>query len=501
MYYYLLHDKIIYEFNSPEWDMRLVRQTASFLVAALLSLTLMSCSSSSSTTSSTTLSGTAATGAPIAGFVYVKDATGTEVNVATGTNGSFTLDVTGMTAPFMVRVIPDNGDPTLYSYASAAGQTVNVTPLTNLTMFIANGSADLGALYGAWDGSGVTSAAVVAAQKTVNANLLSEFTAAGIDGASYDFMTTAFTADGSGFDAVLDALQVAVDNTAGSFTLADSASTPITFDSAIDVTGISIAVSTSTTTTISGGSGGTLPDGVASEAVTMEYCCAAATGSPYSNGAQVLFTFSSSGTLLLTDQFDIVSETFEVVGSEYVWTDATTSIKYALSLSNGAINEVNLNSASGTFLGQFAPVTTGGSTTSGGSNSLAITGSSDVASPFTPLDKNVNTDSSTFASIEWKVDAGDSSIAVKVNYADAVSAPVITVVKSTVISTFSVSTITWTAQGSSSAPTGLAHDPDTKTYTFTNVQADPEGTNPDSLMLNGSLTYTGTVAAVFIANE
>ncbi|MBC8211543.1 MAG: hypothetical protein H8E21_10810 [Gammaproteobacteria bacterium] len=226
--------------------MERIKKFAVLIAAVLLSLTLISCGSSSSTPASsntptsTTLSGTAATGAPIAGFVYAKDATGTEVNVATGTTGSFTLDVTGMTPPFMVRVVPDNSSATLYSYASAIEQIVNVTPLTNLTMFLANSSANLDVLYNTWNGAGVTGAAVIAAQKVVNANLLAEFTAAGLSGNSYDFMTTAFAANGLGFDAVLDALKVVVNNTAGSFTLADVSNAPLGFNAAIDVSAISI---------------------------------------------------------------------------------------------------------------------------------------------------------------------------------------------------------------------------------------------------------------------
>lgn len=111
------------------------------------------------------------------------------------------------------------------------------------------------------------------------------------------------------------------------------------------------------------GGGDTLPPGVAGQTVTMEYCCAA-TGSPYNTGDQVLFTFSSSGALTLTDQYTVAATSFTVDSyGQYIWTTAS-GIKYVLSLSNGAIHEVNVMSASNTFLGQFTPVSsdTGGST-------------------------------------------------------------------------------------------------------------------------------------------
>lgn len=100
-----------------------------------------------------------------------------------------------------------------------------------------------------------------------------------------------------------------------------------------------------------------LPESVKGQIVTMEFG-SAANGAPYSNGDQVLFAFSSSGSLMLTDQYTVVAASAQKVGSEYVWTDSANSLKYALSLMNDTIHEVNLYSLSDTFLGQFAPVET-----------------------------------------------------------------------------------------------------------------------------------------------
>ncbi len=119
----------------------------------------------------------------------------------------------------------------------------------------------------------------------------------------------------------------------------------VAFNEAISTVDITIGGTSTTTTT----TGGTLPPGVASKVVTFTFCCATA-GAPYTNGQQVLFTFSSSGALFLTDQFTRVAPTFTVTANnEYVWTDAS-GLKYSLSLRNGAIHEVNLSNAAGTFL-------------------------------------------------------------------------------------------------------------------------------------------------------
>ena len=124
-----------------------------------------------------------------------------------------------------------------------------------------------------------------------------------------------------------------------------------------------------------GGTSGTLPAGVAGKVVTMTFCCAAS-GAPYTNGQNLLFTFSSSGALFLTDQFTRVSETFVVTANnEYVWTDSN-GLKYALSLSNGQIHEVNINNTVGTFLGQFnTPVSGSGGTgnVGNGTNTGSVT--------------------------------------------------------------------------------------------------------------------------------
>ena len=52
-----------------------------------------------------TITGVAAVGAPLTGTVTVKDAAGVSKTVGIGANGSYSIDVTGMTAPF-VRCLP-----------------------------------------------------------------------------------------------------------------------------------------------------------------------------------------------------------------------------------------------------------------------------------------------------------------------------------------------------------------------------------------------------------
>lgn len=210
----------------------MMKKIVVMMLFAFSAFTLMSGCSSDSTPADPTLSGTAATGAPIDGTVTVKDAKGVEKNIGTNVDGSFTLDVTGMTAPYLLRVMPSSG-PALYSYASQNGQTVNLTPTTNLAMFLAAGQTDLDAMYTDWNGTAVSAAQVAIAEGTVRANLITQMEAASLDVANYDLFTSAFAADGSGIDGVLDDLIIAVDASANSFTFTDRSGTDLGWDGAL----------------------------------------------------------------------------------------------------------------------------------------------------------------------------------------------------------------------------------------------------------------------------
>ena len=199
------------------------------ILFALSALLLMSGCSSDSTSTSSTLDGTAATGAPIDGTVTVKDALGVEINIATAVDGSFKLDVAGMTPPYLLKVMPSSG-PVLYSFATKNGQTVNLTPATNLAMFLAAGKTDLDAMYVNWDGTAVSAAEVATAEGVVRANLVTQIEAAGLDVASFDLFTTPFTADSTGIDGVLDNLVITVATGSGQGFTVEDGGTLITFD-------------------------------------------------------------------------------------------------------------------------------------------------------------------------------------------------------------------------------------------------------------------------------
>lgn len=111
-----------------------------------------------------------------------------------------------------------------------------------------------------------------------------------------------------------------------------------------------------------------LPATISGTVANMEFTTANV-GAPYTLNQKVNFTFSSSGMLFIDvdpaaangDEVNIAS--FTLVGQEYVWEDTQAGFKYALSLtSNSEINEINVSNLSGSFLGQFTPIATGGNT-------------------------------------------------------------------------------------------------------------------------------------------
>src|ERR1700733_5617805 len=82
-----------------------------------------------------TLTGVAAQGSPITGAtVTVAGASGGSATAATTTdvNGNYTVDTTGLTPPFLVKVSGGTATATLFSVAPVVNSTANVTPYSNL---------------------------------------------------------------------------------------------------------------------------------------------------------------------------------------------------------------------------------------------------------------------------------------------------------------------------------------------------------------------------------
>jgi len=188
----------------------------------------------------TTLSGTAAAGAPIIGQVTVKGSLGVTKSALIEADGTYDVDVTGLTAPYRLRAVGTVGGKTykLHSYAEAAdvGGNVNITPFTDL--IVANAASQVAESY--FDSAtpaDLDPAEVDAQEAALQAKLQDVFNALGV-ATAIDLLNSTFSADHSGLDAALDAVRIEVDpalQIATITNLLEPASTPIV-DSVTDAT-------------------------------------------------------------------------------------------------------------------------------------------------------------------------------------------------------------------------------------------------------------------------
>lgn len=229
------------------------------------------------TTATAQLSGVAATGAPIAGAtVRAVNAAGVSATAVTGSDGRYTLSISEG-APYALTVTDSSG-AVWYSYAPAAG-TAHITPLTTLALLDANANRPLADLLAGWATARPAEGAVLQGAQRVNANLRSQFAAAGVDATALNVFNASFSANHTGLDAVLDALRVSLScsSTACSQTITNPAGqTLLTWNASASTTGISL----SWTATTAGTGSGTTTGGTVN--VSLGACSASAAAGSYS---------------------------------------------------------------------------------------------------------------------------------------------------------------------------------------------------------------------------
>lgn len=161
----------------------------------------------------TTLTGVVALGAPVVGAVItVSDAAGHTTTATSGADGSYSANITGFTAPFFVRAAYGDGPSFLYSVGTATGsQRLNVHAFTDLAVRVAmdsRGETTMETVFGAALTGGPTTVEMAAIAGQIKSVILPALTAVGgftaAQASAYDLFHGALTADGTGFDAVLD---------------------------------------------------------------------------------------------------------------------------------------------------------------------------------------------------------------------------------------------------------------------------------------------------------
>lgn len=193
-----------------------------FVLASAAALGLQACGSdgdsSTAAPAATTIQGTVAVGAAVPGAtVTVKDADAATADV-TGTadaQGTYSLDVSALKPPLVLSASGTlNGDPVnivavVPALNASAGNTANVTSLTNAVAALIAPGGDLNALSSATAIAAVSASAVADASTLVVNTLKSNPQFATLLGDGFNPLTTPFSANGTGIDAVLD--QVAVE--------------------------------------------------------------------------------------------------------------------------------------------------------------------------------------------------------------------------------------------------------------------------------------------------
>lgn len=196
------------------------------------------------------ISGTAAKGSPIANAtITLKDAIGSSITATSDSDGSYTIDTTGLTAPFLLLVSTTTGSLYSVSADANANTVVNITPLTDL-------------IIRSWyevQGDSVDTAfadpATYPAPSPVEVQVISNvvqnmmqlwLNQAGVTTGDFNLISTPFSADGTGVDKVLD--QASVDPATGSVLVSDGTTTQNS-----TLTALNSSVTVSTTTTGTGG--------------------------------------------------------------------------------------------------------------------------------------------------------------------------------------------------------------------------------------------------------
>jgi hypothetical protein len=156
----------------------------------------------------TSVTGTAAIKAPISGAtVTLKDSAGHSSTATTGTTGTYTLSTTGFTPPFLIQVKAPSGNLYSVSADALATTTINTDPYTDLIIrsWYSVQAVSIDTAFA----SPATHPAPAVRSVVILHGMVENFLQlwlinAGITPSKFNLISTPFTANGNGFDKVLD---------------------------------------------------------------------------------------------------------------------------------------------------------------------------------------------------------------------------------------------------------------------------------------------------------
>ncbi len=185
---------------------------------------------SGSGVSSQTVSGVAATGAPLVGQVTLRDSSATRKDKQTviANDGSFSIDVSYMKAPFLLKATGtvDGANHTLFSFADKPG-IANINPLSNAALASAAGVDDPATVFDQADAPMLDKIryAMAGSVNTLKFKLkilLDSFGAAGADP-----LKGPYSADHTGLDGMFDNVNITV--VKGTFTVTNATTGAVIF--------------------------------------------------------------------------------------------------------------------------------------------------------------------------------------------------------------------------------------------------------------------------------
>jgi len=186
---------------------------ASSVATAML---ISGCSSSSDDSTKTTgtpgqiaLSGTVAQGQALIAEITVQGSQGNRITVSSGRDGAYEVSsLSSITAPYIIRATTADGI-VLYSFVINNADVANITPLTSYIVDQAaeeTGANNASYLFSTFQTAQNIAAALELETAALNRVLAGAMTTGGVAG--FDHFTTPFDADHSGYDGLLDAMDI-----------------------------------------------------------------------------------------------------------------------------------------------------------------------------------------------------------------------------------------------------------------------------------------------------
>lgn len=179
---------------------------------------------------SSTVSGVATAGVPLVGTVYLRDSSN-PVKGKSGTiaeAGSYSIDVTGLTAPFILEAVGTVGSSgyTLHSFSPGAG-TANLNPFSDLAVALASGGLDPAIIFAVPSAGTLQTVASKLSVTITDIQTKLQVLLALYDAAKQDPLTGNLIANHTGLDEVMD--MVSVDISAGTVTIRNKATNAVIF--------------------------------------------------------------------------------------------------------------------------------------------------------------------------------------------------------------------------------------------------------------------------------